>query len=251
MFVVQVAQHGGVRGHRPQQRPELAQRMGPDRAVFIVAHHGAQVAFALVHAEVVEPEPAHLRLHLVGRVQRAQQVPGGGLARQAVHLLLVGLLGGFFGLVVAQGVGTFAALLQVLDQGQQRLLHDGHGVDLRLHCGGQALCAGVQLGVDISGQAHGLQLRHRTGRRPPGQLVRLLVGTGGRSTRVGPGRRATRQNAQADGHAGDQQTGARDKHGGTGSQRKRRTQRLHARRLCQPRAKKRLQNRRKAPIQER
>jgi hypothetical protein len=95
LFVIEIADHGRVVQRGRQQVAELAQRVRADRVFLVIADHGAQIGFALVDAEVVHPEPCHLLLQLVGRVQVAQQRAGGGFFGQAVQLLLVGALRGF------------------------------------------------------------------------------------------------------------------------------------------------------------
>ena len=135
--VVQKLQHGRVAHHGPQQIAETPQRMRADGAVFVVAQHGADFALALEHAEVVQPEPGHLLLHLAGRIHGAQQVALGGLARQPVHLLLPGVARGLLGRIVRQRIGGLALLHHVGHQFGGGALRDRHRADLRLHRAGQ------------------------------------------------------------------------------------------------------------------
>ena len=133
LLVVQVAQHRRVQRRGAQQVTKPAQRVWANGRVFVVTHHGAQVGLVLEHAEVVQPEPSHLLLQLARRVQRAQHMARGRLARQPVQLLLVGLLGGFFGIVVFQGVGIAPALLQRKHQGGKGLLAQRQRSNLALY----------------------------------------------------------------------------------------------------------------------
>ena len=125
LFVVQVAQHGRVKGGRAQQIAKAPQRMRANGAVLVVAHHGANVGLVLENAEMVQPEPSHLLLQLARGVQRAQHMAGGGFTRQPVEFLLVGLLGRFFVVVVLERVGIAAALLQLDHQGGEGFLTQG------------------------------------------------------------------------------------------------------------------------------
>ncbi len=56
------------------QIAEVAERIGPDRALAVVGDQEFHIAFAREHVEVVEPEPGHLLLQLRRRINRAQQL---------------------------------------------------------------------------------------------------------------------------------------------------------------------------------
>ena len=143
LFVVEVTDHRRVGCAGDQQVAKLAQGVCAQPA-FVVAYHHAQVRLVLVHVEVVEPEPRQLFLQLVGRVQGAQQRLRSRIAGQPVHILLVGLLRGFLGVVVGQRIGVAAALLHVNHPGRHSLLEQCQRVDLRLRARRQA---GIRGGV--------------------------------------------------------------------------------------------------------
>ena len=179
LLVVQIAQHGRVGGHRPQQIAEMPQGMGANGVLFVIAQHGAQIALALVHAEVVHPEPVHLFLHLVRGIQGAQQVAGGGLALQAVEFLLIGLTGDLLVLVERNRIGVTAPLLQLLHQLDQRCFADRHGVDLALLFVWQRQRVRVQLRLQKLWPTLLLELGHGAAAGTPAQAVEQRVGVAG------------------------------------------------------------------------
>ena len=163
LHVVQVDQHGRVQGGSAQQVPEAPKRMRADGRVLVVAHHGADVGLVLEHAEMVQPEPGHLLLHLARRVQRPQHVARRRFPCQAGEFLLVRLLGGALFVVILQGIGRPALLLQVEHQPGEGLPAQRQGVDLRLCGSGQQGRSGRELLVQ-----HRLEVppcRSRQGRR--------------------------------------------------------------------------------------
>ena len=143
------------------------------------AQHGAQIALALVHAEVVHPEPVHLFLHLVRGIQGAQQVAGGGLALQAVEFLLIGLTGDLLVLVERNRIGVTAPLLQLLHQLDQRCFADRHGVDLALLFVWQRQRVRVQLRLQKLWPTLLLELGHGAAAGTPAQAVEQRVGVAG------------------------------------------------------------------------
>jgi hypothetical protein len=95
LVVVEILQHGRVMRGKAQQIAEAPQCAGA-QPVLVIAHHGADLALAGGHVEVVEPEPGELFLHLRGRIKIAQDRAGLGLLAQVVHRLLPGLCAASF-----------------------------------------------------------------------------------------------------------------------------------------------------------
>ena len=125
LLVVEVAQHGRVRGAGDQQIAEATERVRAQGPLVIADQH-AQIGLGLPDIEVVEPEPGHLLAQAVRRMQRQQQRAAGRLARHSGQPLLVVL-----------AVLAAAALLQIGHQRRQRHLADGQRIDRRLHRRGQ------------------------------------------------------------------------------------------------------------------
>ena len=213
-FIVQVAQHGGMVDGRAQQVAKFPQGMRRDGVRLVIADHGAQVVLALVHAEMVEPEPAQLLLQLLSRIHVQQQRTRGRLARQAVEFLLVILLRLLLRHVVHDGGRLLALLLHRHHQLIERYLTDGHGVDLRLHGGRQAGFAWVQLRPQVSAPAVLLQLAHAAAIHAPadpfqhGDALRGIVGRGGGMLR-GRRRRRGAAGQQQQAHQGRRQQSVR------------------------------------------
>ena len=142
--------------------------------------------------EVVHPEPGHLFVQLVRRIEVAQQRAGGRLAPDRCDRLLIGLLRGLLLVRVGQLVGRLVLGLQVDDQLGHRRAGDGHGVDLRLGHSRQAVArGGLQLPVQPGARADRGHLRRRRRRLAPGQPVeqRQVVGAGRRIGQGGAGER--------------------------------------------------------------
>ncbi len=69
--VVEIAQHGRLAQGGFEKIAEAAQGVGTDGLVFIVAHGRPDVVLEGQDVEVVQPEPGHLLLELVGRIEVA------------------------------------------------------------------------------------------------------------------------------------------------------------------------------------
>ncbi|MCY1534879.1 hypothetical protein D9M68_702630 [compost metagenome] len=151
--VVEVAQHGRVPRGSAQQVAELAKRVRANRVLLVVADHRAHQVLADADVEMVHPEPGHLLLQLVGRIQRAQQKALLRLAREGVEFLLVGRACGLLRFFVGQGVGGLAPGIEREDELVERRARDGHGVDLRLRRRGQRTRRGAQLPAHPARQA--------------------------------------------------------------------------------------------------
>ncbi len=170
--VVQVAEHGRVAQGRLEQVAEPAERPGPDRPVLVIAHQDAHVGLLLVHVEMVHPEPGHLLLQLVGRIEVAQQGAGGGLAGGVVHGLLIGLLRRLLLVRVGQLVRRLVLRVQIDDTLGHRGLEGGKGVDLGLGGRRQGCVRGrVHLPVEPAPGTDGGHLGGGRGSRAPGQAV--------------------------------------------------------------------------------
>jgi hypothetical protein len=183
--VVQVAQHGRVVQRGAEQVAEPAERVRAHGVLFVVAHHRADVVLAQVDVEVVHPEPRHLLLQLVGRVQRAQHEARLRLACEGVQLLLVRLARRLLLVFVGQRVGGLALRVELGHELVERRARDGHGVDLRLRRGGQRRGARVELVAHPQREAALRELRVAAGVGAPAHAVepaqaRGFVHRGGR-----------------------------------------------------------------------
>src|SRR5881394_3464928 len=115
---------------------EAAERVRPDGVLLVVANQGAQRPLELKDVEVVHPEPRHVLLELVGRIERAQDHARLRLAAQASELLLVSLA---LGLLLArrQALERAPLALEITGDIRQRALRKRHRVDRRLRLSGQ------------------------------------------------------------------------------------------------------------------
>ncbi len=140
---------------------------------------------------MVQPEPGHLLLQLVGRIEVAQQRAGGGFAAEVGHGLLIGLLGGLL-LVRIGKLGRRLVLGVHLDH---QIGHGGardrQGVDLRLRSRGRPVGGlGMELTVEPGPRAHRLKISRRAGRLAPGEAIEEgKVMHAERPGRVGPASR--------------------------------------------------------------
>ncbi len=170
--IVEVAEHGRVLQRRLEQVAETAKGVGPDRPVHIVADHRPDVGLVLMDVEMVEPEPGHLLLELIRRIEVAQNLAGRGLFGARRHRLLIGLLRRLLLIRIGQGVGRLVLGVQVHHQLGHRLAGDRQGVDLRLHRRRQGI---VEARMQLVGQpavgAHGLDLGGAGRGRAPGHAV--------------------------------------------------------------------------------
>ena len=109
---------------RLQQVAEAAERVRADRLVLVVADHRADVALVRVDVEVVEPEPGHLLLQLVGRIEVAQQRARLRPRGQVVHRLLIGVARRLLLVGIGDRVGGLVLRVHLDDQLRHRLLRD-------------------------------------------------------------------------------------------------------------------------------
>ena len=212
--IVQVQQHGRRADGRGQQVAELAERVRPDGAVFIAADEGAHVALGGVDVEVVHPEPGHLLLQLVGRVQRApDRAVGRGVGAVAGDHARVPLR-------LDPGVGRL--VLGVLAQPALfglrilvRLPRDRQGVDAPLDLGRQGGAGGgVQLGLEIALRPQFADAGQLGRRGAPGDAVDQR-GLARRVRRRRLGQRGGRQRQQQEGGKTRQNAAVQDGHGRT------------------------------------
>ena len=216
LVVVEITQHGRMAQGGLQQVAETPQGPGPDGAVLIVADHGAHVAFVHVHAEMVHPEPGHLLLELIGRIEVAQQRSGDRVLAEVVHRLLVGRLGGGAGRGVLDLAGGLVLAVEAHGQGGQGLLGHRQGVDLGLGRGRQDVVRGRMklrlqpaLGAD---PGHLVGGRRRGAPGDPVQQRQIVGAQAGR--RRGQGR-VRGQTPGGDGRGGSAEplkTGSGDQH---------------------------------------
>ena len=169
LLVVQVAQHRRVPHHGAEQMAKTPQRMRAQRLVFVIAHQCAQIALVLVDVEVVEPEPGHLRLDLVRRIQRAQHMARGGFAGQLIQRLLIGLARSLAGIVFLDGVSLAAALFQAQHQRGEGLAAELQRIHLALRRRRQGRRLGMQLLRQVGTQRQRSRSLHLAGRRAPAQ----------------------------------------------------------------------------------
>src|SRR6267143_4582816 len=86
--VVEVDEHRRMARGGADEVAKAAERLRPHRALLVVGDQRAQRALELEHAEVVHPEPGHLLLELVRRIERAQEHPRLRLAPEPPEALL-------------------------------------------------------------------------------------------------------------------------------------------------------------------
>jgi hypothetical protein len=158
--VIEVAQHRRMAQRRGKEVAEAAERMGPDRAVFVVADEDAEIGFVLVHVEMVEPEPCQALAQLVGRIQRVQDGPGCSLLRTIIHGLLVDLLRRLLLLGIGHLVGGLALLIERHCDVEGKAVRVRHRRDLRARRFRQDRCrGGMQLLLKPALDADLLQTR--------------------------------------------------------------------------------------------
>ena len=106
--IVEIAQHRRMMQRGDEQIAELAERVGANGAVLIVADQDANVGLVLMHVEMVEPEPGHAFAQLVRRIERAQDAARRRLFAPIVHRLLIDLLRGLLLIGIGDLIGALA-----------------------------------------------------------------------------------------------------------------------------------------------
>ena len=144
--IVEITQHRRMVQRRREEIAELAEGMGADGVILVVADENADVGLVLMHVEMIEPEPGHAFTQLFRRIERAQDGPRRRLLGTVVHRALIDLLCSFLLVGIDDLVGALGLRFEGNCDVERKLVHVRHDVDLRLHCVGQREVAGrVQL----------------------------------------------------------------------------------------------------------
>ena len=118
--VVEVALHRRVAQRRLEQVAEAAERERPNGARLIVTDHRPDVVLVHVDVEVVEPEPRHHLVELVGRVEGEQDRPLGGLVAERLDGVLIDLLRRLLGVGVGHRVRRAVEVVGRADRDEER-----------------------------------------------------------------------------------------------------------------------------------
>ncbi len=185
--VVEVTQHHRMMQGRRQQVTELAERVGTDRAIFVVADQHADVGLVLVDVEVVEPEPGQAFAQLIRRIQRVQDAARRGLPGAVVHGLLIDLLRRLLLLGISDLVGGLALLIERHRDVEWKAMHVRHRLDLGMNGGRQRGVGRLQLLLQPAFDADLAQMRRARRVDAPGQAIEqrdVLRGKFGRPRRL-------------------------------------------------------------------
>jgi hypothetical protein len=88
--IVQVLQHRRMREGCHHKVPEVSQYVRTDSVLLVVADEPANAALRLRYAEVIEPKPDELLLHLRGRVNGSQHIAARRLIGKRVAAIVEG-----------------------------------------------------------------------------------------------------------------------------------------------------------------
>jgi hypothetical protein len=155
-----------------QEVTKLAERMGADRVLLVVADQNAQVRLVLMHVEMVEPEPGHALTQLVRRIERLQHRARLRLPHPLVHRLLIDLLRGLLLVGVGDLVGALGLCIERRHDVAKRLVHIPHCLDLRLRRLRQCKTGRrMELLVEPALGAQGLQMRRARGVDAEGEAI--------------------------------------------------------------------------------
>jgi hypothetical protein len=170
--VVEITQHGRMIQGRDQEIAELAERMGADGAVLVIADQDANVGLVLMHVEMIEPEPCHAFAQLIRRIERAQDAAGRCLLGPIVHGLLVDLLRRLLLVGIGDLIGAPGLLVECHQDVERKLVDIRHGLDLRSNSLRQCTFGSrMQLLLEPPFGADRLQMRGTRRSYPPGQPI--------------------------------------------------------------------------------
>ena len=157
LVVIEIVHHRRMLEGRQHQILEMPERVRADRPIGVVGDQPAQIRFALMHAEMVEPEPHHFLLELIGRVGRPQQLA----AHRLVGELVAALVERFAGRLSVGPIGHCLVRLALgvdLGDGAHRIqMSDLERRELGGHGRRQALVA-LQLTVQVTGPTEPVKL---------------------------------------------------------------------------------------------
>ena len=159
--VVEILQHGRMLERGKHEIAEMPERVGANRAIGVVAREKLHVALLREHVEVVEPEPDHLLLELVGRIDRTQQLTSCRLIRELVAEFVARLARVLLLPVVAESVDALLLGDLLDDELRDRCVLDFERVDLRLDRVGQLVIAAGQLLVEETAPTQLAEALHR------------------------------------------------------------------------------------------
>ena len=134
---------------------------------------------AAVDIEMVEPEPGHLLAQLRGRINRSEQVAGGGFACECFGGLFKRLARGLFALGVAGALGIAPLPIEVAHQIDSGAARNIHRIDARLDFGRQGI-GRMRVELLLKKGRHALRLEYLPGRGigAPGDAIEPERGIG-------------------------------------------------------------------------